>query len=80
MKLYTILGSFLWLSLCMTIASCHAPQPTSEITWSTFNIRYDNPYVRQSEQLDIQKRHRSQFHQGTKSGHCRHAGSPAPPT
>ncbi|WP_462342332.1 endonuclease/exonuclease/phosphatase family protein [Phocaeicola plebeius] len=44
MKLYTILGSFLGLSLCMTIASCHAPQPTSEITWSTFNIRYDNPY------------------------------------
>lgn len=44
MKLYTILGSFLWLSLCMTIASCHSPQPTSEITWSTFNIRYDNPY------------------------------------
>ncbi|WP_182022284.1 endonuclease/exonuclease/phosphatase family protein [Phocaeicola plebeius] len=28
----------------MTIASCHSPQPTSEITWSTFNIRYDNPY------------------------------------
>ena len=44
MKLYTILGSFLGLSLCMTIASCHSPQPTSEITWSTFNIRYDNPY------------------------------------
>ena len=35
---------FLGLSLCMTIASCHSPQPTSEITWSTFNIRYDNPY------------------------------------
>lgn len=44
MKLYTILGSFLGFSLCMTIASCHSPQPTSEITWSTFNIRYDNPY------------------------------------
>ena len=44
MKLYTILGSFLGLSLCMTIASCQSPQPTSEITWSTFNIRYDNPY------------------------------------
>ncbi|WP_304250361.1 endonuclease/exonuclease/phosphatase family protein [Phocaeicola plebeius] len=28
----------------MTIASCQSPQPTSEITWSTFNIRYDNPY------------------------------------
>ena len=78
MKLYTILGSFLGLSLCMTIASCHSPQPTSEITWSTFNIRYDNPYDSLNN-LDIQKGHRSQFHQGTKSGHCRYAGSPAPP-
>ena len=79
MKLYTILGSFLGLSLCMTIASCHAPQPTSEITWSTFNIRYDNPYDSLNS-WTYRKRHRSQFHQGTKSGHCRHAGSPAPPT
>jgi len=44
MKLYTILVSFLGLSLCMDTALCQSPQSSSEITWSTFNIRYDNPY------------------------------------
>lgn len=28
----------------MDTALCQSPQSSSEITWSTFNIRYDNPY------------------------------------
>ena len=44
MKLYTILGSFLGALFVHDHRFMSLSQPTSEITWSTFNIRYDNPY------------------------------------